>query len=276
MRIVVGQRSRPSEGRSYRVMDALAKAAMGHVIDREKHPGLWKPDYMYLQWGYRLTPALQHTMDRGYPFAIIDLGYFNDRNKCLSVSINGFHGKSMPLIELPKAERRKPTLMDWRDEGGEYVYIYGQLPGDRSLRGPINPQVWMTRTAQEASQRFNLPAKIRPHPKTGGNWQAIEATLPRTFEETHVAVTWTSTAAVQAAIAGIPVCAMHPASPASDIASPTFERITPNREYWLHKLSWRNYRYNELNEVVKYLELAYPQAQVMAEVGHYDTEGLRP
>ncbi len=274
MRAVVGQRSTNREARSYRVVEALGRQLRAKEVDRNFSS--LPPVDLYIQWGYRLTPALRTVVDQRKPFVIIDLGYFEDRNKCLSISFNGFHGLSMPPEQLPEASRPCPVLKPWRTRGqGDFVYVYGQLPGDRSMRG-LDPEPLMFRMAQDASAALGKPAKQRRHPKLSNNWQAAEKTLEKTFDETYAAVTYTSTAAVASVCAGIPTVARHLACPAAPVAAEGYGIWTPYRGDWLHDLSYRNYRYREMRQAANYIRLLYPQALEAARAGDYDLEGIRP
>src|SRR5690606_21411776 len=92
------------------------------------------------------------------------------------------------VADLPP--RPRPLIQGWR-EPGEFVYVFGQLPGDRACRGQ-NMETWPTKTAQDAAEAFMRPAKVRPHPKMLSSWEKPLPSLQSVWEECHVAVTWTS------------------------------------------------------------------------------------
>lgn len=270
MKLVSGQRDDRST-LSAKVVSKLTDALDGVEQNREDSA---LPGTIYMQYGFKLTNGLQSCVREHKPYIIIDHGYFRDRERCFSVSINGFHGLSMKVEAIDgRPAREHPPLKPWKT-GGEYVYVYGQLQNDRAVRG-LHIETWLRKTAQEASQALGRPAKIRPHPKTLSSWEPQLPTLENTFEETYAAVSYTSTAAVAAAIAGVPCVTLHPASPAYDIGSSDFQLVKPHRGDWIHQLSWRNYRLRDVYEAANYIQLAYEQAAAEAAKGHLDTEGLR-
>ena len=265
---------RPVHGTaSNAIVDRLVTAMGGKSFSRD-----WvlpAEATLYMQHGFKLTPMLQDAIDKRVPFVIVDHGYYGNRIATMSLSINGFHGLSMPVPEVRLLKPRpRPTLEPWR-EGGTHVYVYGQLQNDRACRGQ-NMETWPTRTAQAAAEAFSMPAIVRPHPKSIRQGQPPLPALETTFADAYVAVTWTSTVGVLAAIAGVPLVAMHPASPAFAVGSPSLSRIRmPGRESWLHDLSYRQYGLGEIGAAIDYIRLAYPAALAAAKRGEFDTIGLR-
>lgn len=265
---------RPSRGyQSNRLVEALVGRMGGECYGRDLQ--IPRGANLYVQHGFKLNPGLRSAIESRIPFVILDHGYFDPRIDKFSISINGFHGLSMKVDEIEGLPKRpRPLIQDWR-EPGEYVYVFGQLPGDRACRGQ-NMETWPTKTAQDAAEAFLRPAKVRPHPKMLSSWEKPLAAVQSVWEECHVAVTWTSTVAVQAVIAGVPVVALHPANPAYDVAAHDFARMRmPGRSAWLHDLSYRQYGFDELDEAIAYIQLGYPKAAGLAAAGEYDTIGLR-
>lgn len=236
---------------------------------------------LFVQWGFKLTVALLSAIDARIPFVIIDLGYFDgSRLRRFSISINGLHGLSMPVKGIDKLPPRwHPEIKDWQ-EGGEFVVVYGQLPSDAAVRG-VNIETWMHKTARECVAVFGKPARKRLHPKMLNVWEPPLTPLEQTFEETFLAVTWTSGVAVQTVLAGVPTVTCHPASPAWDVTPHILERYTRleiSRELWAHRLSHREYDLyddKDLDRAVGYIIRAYPQATREAAVGNVDSAGKR-
>jgi len=272
MKVYAGQRPKRTQ-RSAKIIASLSDALQGTQVDRNiELPG--KCD-LYLQWGYRLTPALAHAMELSIPFCIVDGGFFADRDEYFSLSFNGFQNLA-DYIEPPRGvERPRPNLQQWRDEGDEII-IYGQVPTDRSLRG-LDHATWVLETFQECRKLYpDKEVDFRPHPKA----QRPPLPLPpmeADYDNMYLAVTYTSTAAVQTLVAGIPTVALHPASTAAPVASKVLSRIRmPGRVSWLYDLSHRQYRDTEIPAAVAYIRYAYPQTLDTAANRDYDVEGIRP
>jgi len=270
MKLVAGQRD-DRRTLSAQIVSNLTQTLDGTEQSRDDYAG----GDCYIQWGFKLTRGLQYALDNKIPYIILDWGYFNNGEGAFSVSFNGFHGLSMPVDAIEgKAAREHPRPEPWQD-GGNFVYVYGQLQNDRAVRG-LHVSPWMTTTAQLASKIFELPAKIRPHPKMLSSWESSLEPLSETFEETYVAVSYTSSAAIQSVLAGVPTVAIHPASPAFMVCASGLAIFKPAyRMEWLFDLSWRNYRLTEIEEAATYVKLGLKQATKAASLGRVDTEGLR-
>jgi hypothetical protein len=232
---------------------------------------------MLVHWGFKQTPALQSAIEMKIPFVVLDRGYFEPtRTERVSISINGHHGLSMPVDVLDREPRWHPDIQDWRADGSR-IYVCGQVPGDAALRGADNA-AWMGRTASEAADRFGLPVIKRPHPRSIDKWEQQPPALERTFEDSYLHVTYSSTTAVQSVLAGVPTVAMHPASPAFSVCSANLERLCPvNREAWAHTLAWREYTLTDPVDTAacaEYLIGAFPEAVRQASLGNVDTKGI--
>ena len=238
-------------------------------------------DTLFIQWGFKLTTALRSAIAAKIPFVIIDLGYFDaSRMRRFSVSINGLHGLSMPVAGIDRLPPRwHPEIKDWQ-EGGEFVVVYGQLASDAAVRG-INIETWMHKTAQECIAMIGKPVRKRVHPMMLNNWEPLPTPLDQTFEETFLAVTWTSGVAVQTVLAGVPTVTCHPASPARGVTAHTLHLHTGEsvgREAWAHDLSYREYDFyndKDLDSAAEYIIRAYPQATKEAAKGNVDSAGRR-
>jgi hypothetical protein len=278
---VAGQR-KDRETQSARIVAALAEQ-FDRSYDLDRHVTSLPPDAnLYIQYGFKDNGAFVAAREKGIPTICLDRGYFMDRGQRFSVSINGFHGLSMQVpevLDLPPREHPKisPMIMP----PGKFVYLYGQMQGDRALRGLV-VESWLRREAQAASEALKRPCKIRPHPMTISSWEPPLPQLHTTFEDAFVGVFYTSTATVQAVLAGLPCISMHPANPAHPVCLHSYDEFIASelpearRQQWVHDLSHRNYDFNSFRQAAQYIRLGYPQAAVEALAEVYDTEGLRP
>jgi hypothetical protein len=272
MRIVVGQRDDRTTV-SATVLHNLAERLDATERSREDYYG----EDAYMQWGFKLTAGLQYAIDNQLPFVIIDWGYFSSRENAISISFNGFHGLSMQVSSVQHAHTRwHPDPEPWKEvhKEGNCVTVFGQLQNDRAVRG-LHVESWLRRTAVEAAEAFGGPAKIRPHPKMISSWEPPLPPLELVLDETAIAVTYTSSVGILTALAGIPTIALHPASPAYDVSADRMYLRHPDRAPWLHDLSWRNYKFSELDQAATYIRMGLAPAVADAAVGNIDTEGLR-
>lgn len=233
---------------------------------------------LLVHWGFKATPALSSAIAAGIPFVILDRGYFEpNRVDRVSISFNGHHGLSMPVDVLDRPPRPAPQYHEWRSDG-EYVLVCGQVEDDASLRG-IDVDAWMNRVAGAAIDALGMPVIKRPHPKQLQPWE--RGTLPswdKALAGAAVCVTYSSTMGVQAVLAGVPTVAMHKASPAYSMASPSLAIRKPaGRAAWVHTLSWREYDLTDGADTAvaaQYIRDAYPAVAKAAAAGEFDTEGL--
>ena len=251
-----------------------ANQALRRLADRLDNVGECSRDQvtpldadLLIQWGFKPTKSLMSAIDRGIPYIIFDLGYFDGgRMGRFSMSYNGFHGTALDVPDvLDRAPRPHPEILDWQ-EGGRRVIVAGQMPLDQSLRGQ-DIESWMGRAATEASEVFKLPVHKRVHPKMLNPWEPPPPPLIQDLLDCACLVTWTSTAAVQALVQGVPVVAQHPGSMAFPIASYSMKvRTPPGREGWAHKLSWREWDFNSVTDLkllAKTITEMYPYAETM-------------
>lgn len=286
MTIVVGQRSNRGR-RSDLVLTALCRELGGMELVRDYPSGINMK--LYIQWGYKQTKLLDEAIAQKAPILFVDMGHFTNRNEAISLSFNGFQADSLELDGLDDLPRRPhPPLQAMRREGSR-VYIYGQLPGDKALRG-LNVSTWMRHAAREVQQAASMPVVLREHPKCLSSWELPEyPSLESTFEETALAIAYTSTATTLAAIGGVPTVACHKANPAYEVS---FHSIDDAMSYykdeghfvcsfpiarivWVNRLAQTNYTLNEIRQAARFINWAMPQAQEDAYLDNYRLEGLR-
>ena len=188
--------------------------------------------------------------------------YSSDPYKHCRIGLGGFPDDgAMALADFSKNRWEKLngqlshlSVKPWRKSGSQVVVI-GQVPGDASLRG-LDVVDWIYRTCVELRELTNRPIIVRPHPLAGGEVSsllglklaAIDVTLDdvanplsKTLDSAWAIVTYSSGAAIDAILSGIPAIAMSPASFAWDVANHTLESVIepslPDRGPWLEKLA---------------------------------------
>lgn len=237
---------------------------------------------LYMQWGFKRTPALLSALLLRIPFVILDLGYFDpDRVNRYSVSINGFHNLSLKPSTERLPPRPKPKVMQLRKEWGDSIFVIGQMPFDASLRG-MDVEAWATKAAVDASAAFARKAVKRPHPRMLNPWEPQQPALEDTYDDAFCYITLTSTAAVQTMLNGCPTIAMHPANPAFPVASHDMRITFPTDgelDSWVHNLSHREYCVfdpKDCDALATHIIRNYDQAKVRAARADVDTLGIRP
>lgn len=258
---VVGFQRDSEKSAANRNVAELVKRLDGSFVRRESSCPVSAD--LVIQWGFKQTVGLMSAIAFGIPYVIIDLGYWGNRYKNFSVSFNGFHGTSArDDLVSGRSPRARPRVQDWRSGKGENVLVVGQMPNDQSLRGQ-DIDAWMGRTAPAAAQAFGKPVIKRPHPKMLNPWEPSLPPIADALKDAYCCVTWTSTAALDAVVAGVPTVAMHKGNIAYPVCAHDFTLRTPDgREEWLHELSWRQWDFTspaELDRLAEYIKSIYPQ-----------------
>jgi hypothetical protein len=217
--------------------------------------------------GFQITEANRDAMDRGIPIIILEnpVWYEGNRMEYYTWAYNGLHGLGT-LPTPPERSRPHPKLKPWKDWQSGRITVFGQVPTDKAVRGN-DMQLWK-QTVQAA-----LPnSEFREHPiMIPSKYHNQMEPLSRCFEETSLAVTYTSTIGAEAVINGIPTIACHAGSLAYPMATHNLsdEPITPCREEWIHNLSWRQWSIHEELDT-EYILRGYDEAYADAQAGRYD------
>jgi hypothetical protein len=248
------------------VRDAFIEA--GHEV-------IWSPrarpvenTELVVTAGFQITNANADAMARGVPIIILENPVWHDgiRQESYTWAYNGLHGGGTIAPTSNLSRRPHPPLKPWKAWESGQKTIFGQVPTDKAVRGhDLN--------AWRAQVETLLPdAVYREHPimipsKDHPNIQPFDECL----DVTTLAITFTSTCGAEAVIAGIPTIACHSGSLAYPVSSHSLQEspITPDREEWIHALSWRNWSINEKLDTGFILN-GYDEARANAEAGRYD------
>lgn len=208
-------------------------------------------------WGWRYGRRFH---EAGHDVLVMERGYLGDRFAWTSLAWNGLNGRGeFPEYEDDGGERFRAHygMQPWK-EGGEYVLLIGQVPGDASLRGK-DMNAWYADAAMKAQNAYEMPVKFREHPmalRRGIN-RRVAYTEPSTGDLAEalagaaVVVTWNSNTAVDAVIAGVPAVAMDEGSMAWDVAAHRIGELRrPDRSAWAHRLAWRQWSMDEIRSGV--------------------------
>jgi hypothetical protein len=147
-----------------------------------------------------------------------------------------------------------PVPRPWRKDGSQIVVI-GQVPGDSSLRG-LDIFEWILKTCVRLRDLTDRPIIVRPHPLSrqsfsflvtdnlsslGVSLDVSGRPLSETLAGAWAVVTYSSGAAIDAILSGVPAIALSSASFAWDVADHTLESVVapslPDRGPWLERLA---------------------------------------
>lgn len=232
---------KPGQAHQLRAMSCAASGLAEHGISATVSPDDSYPaadDDFVVTWGYK--------RQYGFPQLVLEAGYINgqsgdyvqSRLQFVSTGWNGLHGRADPdPLDCPpdRAKAFLPTIHSWR-KGGDYVLVCDQHPGDACAP----PAGWW----REARGKFHHDLLYRPHPLLAPDLRPLSEAL----ENAAACLTWSSTAAVESVLAGVPTWALDPGSPAWDVAAHHMEAppYTGERVTWLSRLAYRQWTHEEL------------------------------
>jgi hypothetical protein len=206
-------------------------------------------------WGWRAGSRLRKT---GKNVLIFERGYLGNRGHWTSMAWNGLNGRGdfcLPSAVDPQRFETHfaATMKPWK-EGGDYVLIMGQKPGDMSLSGrDLVP--WYRETASLLRKMHGLPVLLRPHPVAvqQNKWVSppgvdiSEGSLEGALAGAALCVTWNSNSATEAVMAGVPAITFDIGAPAYPVTGHDLEEIArPDRLPWARRLAWCQWTLDEI------------------------------
>jgi len=193
-------------------------------------------------WGKRNLDKLK-TQSEGQDFVVMELGYMLDRLEWTSLGWNGLNGRAaFPLGDASRWRRYFADLItgDWK-EGGEYVLVAAQVPGDAAVDA-VNIDAWAEKAVARHVELGNI-ASLRPHPLV----TAPDLDLGEDLAGAYLAVTYNSNLGVDAVLAGVPTVAMDEGSMAWPVASHVVsEVVKPPRNKWAQAMAWTQWTLPEI------------------------------
>lgn len=235
---------------------------------------------LYIQRGSALTPALESCVERGVPFLVQDRGFW-DRERLHSLAFNGLNGRGW-RPPAPEGPRSKPELKPYSTSRPGPVLVCGQMPGDAALDGVCIDEWRDEVTKRLVTQWPSRRVTVRPHPASLDREARLrQEPLEAALDYAACVVTYSSNAAVEAVIAGVPAVACSPMSMAWPVAAWGLEAelpADPDRESWLHALSYAHWSEAELADgaAAAYLLAGYEEARERARAGQVWTGPRKP
>lgn len=230
---------------------ALAKgiAACGHQVVVGKYNQVADSD-VSVMWSWKQPELINSNTD----LLVLERGFIQPRNNWVSLSWNGFNGRGIFPGAVDNGERFNKYflhhLKPWKKAKGKNALLIGQVPGDASLEGTDIIE-WLEETTRTLIDlRYNV--FFRPHPEATiqapKGTQLLGGNLQYAFSKVDCVVTFCSTTAVEAILAGIPSIIMSDCSVASQMGSKLLDEPFryPDRTQWCHDLAWRQWTLDEL------------------------------
>lgn len=201
------------------------------------------PDCFLVTWGDPLSAI------SAVPRLCLEAGYINgdtgryhdDRLRFISAGWNGLHGDSIDYIGKASPARWRALGIKpakWRTEG-KYVLVLGQHPND-ALAPTERAQQQMVRQVRQNQGE----TRYRPHPLV----DAHQPSLAEHLSEARRVISWASTAAVEAVLAGVPTVTLWSSAIARPVTAHSVEAddYTGYRSEWAYNLACRQFTLTEL------------------------------
>lgn len=185
-------------------------------------------------WGWKQHGVIKHAKARGMPVLVMERGHLQPRMEFTSIGWNGLAGRATYPTAAQCGDRwlrHWGTMAPWRF-AGRYALLLGQTPGDASIAETDFPG-WVKQVTRDLEQR-GYAVKYRPHPNVRET-----APLADDLADAEIAVTYNSTSAVEAVLAGVPTIAMDAGSMARPVASSAIDAPLrrPERIGWARDLA---------------------------------------
>jgi hypothetical protein len=215
----------------------------------------WKPSNADLSviWSWKRPAIIEAMLSSNRHVLVMERGFIQPRFEWCSLAFDGMNGRGKFAPAGDGGERWERCfahhLRPWRTEPGDYALLIGQVPNDSALHGQDIVQ-WVSEQAARLL-KLGLPVVYRPHPlhptpcPEGATLST--GTLEEDFERADRVVTFNSTTAVEAVLAGIPTVISDIGSVAYPMASHEVEEplVRPDRTAWCHDLAWRQWTIEE-------------------------------
>lgn len=184
------------------------------------------------------------------PWLCMEAGYINgnsgeyiaDRLRFISAGWNGRHGAAAAIGPVPpdRWDALGLALDPWVEREG-YVLLCDQMPNDRAA----GPAGWWLK-AKYHYLDCGHEVRYRSHP----NVMASNESLAAALAGAQICVTWSSTAAVQAVIAGVPTVTLSAESIAGPVTSHRVDAplYRGDRRPWAYNLAYRQWTLDELRD----------------------------
>lgn len=211
-------------------------------------------------WSHNAKPIIEHQRRAGKDYLVMERGYIGDRMQWTSLGFNGLNGRAEFHAEDSPGDRwdrhfGPEWLKPWK-EGGDYVLLIGQVPGDASVKHS-NHFGWLQWMANQIAFEYpGVPIRHRPHPINVRRraLQPIDGTemstrpLAEDLAGAICAVTFCSNTGVDALLAGTPVVAFDPGSMVWGMGPDNVQDPPrrPDRTQWAWDMAYKQWTWPEI------------------------------
>jgi hypothetical protein len=158
---------------------------------------------------------------------------------------------SAPPRPADRWHRLGLDLLPWAERDG-YALILGQCAGDLAVPGDYAKV--LAGMKQAAAEHYG-PVRVRKHPLINGGQRPLAEDLAGA----RLAITWTSTSAVEAVLAGVPTITFSPQAIAWPVTSHALgdPPYLGDRGLWCYDLAYRQWTLAELTSGEAWEHLSY-------------------
>lgn len=248
-------RIRRTDDYPYNAFESGIKACGNSVSYDFPDPG--KPENIFLSWNYygANQTAGDQFKDNGGRVFVAENAYVM-RGKYYALAQNGHNGRGQ-ANEVPTPDRWDSfqiPINPWRDSG-KYILVCGQRGGSYSdMSMPVD---WPDVVYDKLRLYTDRPILYRPHPEIQRYPVNKEITVvshkqPFCFQlkDVHAVVVYTSNAATNALLHGVPVFYEGPSVMCKDICNDNLKNIespmTFDREPVFWRLAWHQWSLDEI------------------------------
>lgn len=241
--------------------EALREGFEKHGIETVFTPGDVAVDgaSFHCTWSVRGPKILEWSNRNGKPFLCCERGHVGDRMNWTSVGWNGLghRGRYAQIEDGGERWNRhwQHLLQPWTTRQGTAL-VLGQCTGDSSLYGLKEGfEAWATEQCHTL-KRSGYQVRYRMHPlmkRRGSTFCPVSAhpspqeRLWDDLQWASLAVSYNSTAGVEAVLAGVPTVTLDEGAMAWPVSGHTlFDRVQPDREAWCHRLAWTQFCLDEI------------------------------
>ena len=210
-------------------------------------------------WGWRQKLTIEAALDVGVPILVMERGHLQPRAKWISLGWGGLAGRGIYPGCCDGGERFETQfghlMAPWKVKVGKTALVLGQISGDPSLRG-MDPKAWAMERVTELTALGYERIIYRQHPSVrekGHTWrpkgaERSQATLAEDFDQAAIAISFSSTAGIEAVLSGTPHVAFDEGSMAWPVSAHRDASLVvrPRRKAWAHALAWTQWRADEI------------------------------
>ena len=214
------------------------------------------PDDILIIWNRYSSSAKQADAFEkvGATVLVVENSYLDmrDTKKAFAISLNHhLGGGCWPLPKHSRFELLDITLKPWRTRGKTVLLLPQRGIGHPSVAMPKN---WASKTELRLHKKANRPIHVRKHPELLPEHRRVP--LEHDLSKAWCAVTWASSAAIKAIVAGVPVFFEFPewiAGSCSIFGTDQINHEDPvqlmgDREEMLSNLAWGQWTTEEVYE----------------------------